>query len=139
MCTLNRKNVYFYCKMKVKTDQIRKSNGCTCTHSFLWTFPGAVWLLFLLVCSGLLPSSVSWWALLQTSADESQHKKEHEQRAADFCLRGEATHSHIRRWSTAHRGRRENCLPATTVTIIYSLGLGTGCCHTDYKLRSGGY
>lgn len=83
--------------------------SCTCTHSFLWTFPGAVWLLCLLVCSRLWVSSVSWWALLQTSADESQHKKEHEQRAAECCLSGEGTHNHIRRWFAAHRGRKKNC------------------------------
>lgn len=28
-------------------------------------------------------------------------------------------------------------LPATTVTIIYSMGLGLGSCHANYKLRSG--
>ena len=39
----------------------------------------------------------------------------------------------------ANRGRQKNWLPATTVTIIYSLGLGVGSCHANYKLRSGGY
>lgn len=97
---------------------IRKYGACTCTHSFLWTFPGAVWLLFLWACSRLRLSSVSWWALLQTSADESQHRKEHEQCAADYCLRGEVTHSH--RWFTAHRVRtKTGCQLQLSLSFIH--------------------
>lgn len=52
---------------------------------------------------------------------------------------------YICRWSIAHKGRekkngrrKKNMLPATTVTIIYSLSLGMGSCHTNYKLRDDG-